>query len=94
MLDSTQGINSNPVNVSEHNVYIGARANNDNNGQEGFFNGEIDNLRIYSSALSSGEIFYLAGGSPVDLNDDMKIDFKDYALLANQWLDEQLWPEW
>jgi hypothetical protein len=58
-----------------------------------FFDGLIDDLRIYNHAMSSSEIFSLAGGSPIDLNDDMKIDFKDYAVLADQWLDEQLWPE-
>jgi len=27
-----------------------------------------------------------------DLNEDKKVDFKDYAILADVWLDEQLWP--
>lgn len=27
-----------------------------------------------------------------DLNEDKKVDFKDYAILADAWLDEQLWP--
>jgi hypothetical protein len=58
-----------------------------------FWDGLIDDLRIYNHAMSSSEIFSIAGGSPIDLNDDMKIDFKDYAVLANQWLDVQLWPE-
>jgi len=31
-------------------------------------------------------------GQRVDLYEDNKIDFKDYAVLADQWLDEQLWP--
>jgi hypothetical protein len=30
--------------------------------------------------------------SMVDLNDDGVIDFKDYAMLVEQWLVEQLWP--
>jgi len=59
-----------------------------------YFDGLIDDLRLYGRALSSSEIFSLAGGSRADLNDDMKIDFQDYALFADQWLDEQLWPEW
>jgi len=29
-----------------------------------------------------------------DLNADSTVDFKDYAALADRWLDEQLWPEW
>jgi len=31
-------------------------------------------------------------GRRVDLYEDKKIDFKDYAVLADTWLDEQLWP--
>jgi hypothetical protein len=73
------------------------------------FTGQIDDLRIYSRALSQGELASLAGvsegatlhrplppllstGAVVDLDGDEKIDFKDFALLANQWLTEQLWP--
>ena len=29
---------------------------------------------------------------PADLNEDKRVDFKDYAILADEWLDEQLWP--
>ena len=73
------------------------------------FYGAIDELRVYSRALSHGEVASLAGytagtvlSQPVsallstlsdtDLNDDDVIDFKDFALLANTWLDEVLWP--
>ena len=71
------------------NVMMGKRGDREN-----YFPGSVDDVRIYNYALSSSEVFYLAGGSPVDLNDDMKIDFKDYAAFAEQWLEEQLWPEW
>jgi hypothetical protein len=27
-----------------------------------------------------------------DLNSDSTVNFNDYAVLAGQWLDEQLWP--
>jgi hypothetical protein len=70
-------------------VHIGKREDNTN-----FFPGSVDDVRIYDYALSSSEIFSLAGGSPLDLNGDMKINFKDYAMLVDQWLEEQLWPEW
>jgi hypothetical protein len=63
-LDSTAGINSNPVNACDHNVYIGARANGDNSGPESFFDGAIDDLRIYNYALSEGEARYLADADP------------------------------
>jgi len=29
---------------------------------------------------------------PADLNEDRKIDFKDFAKLAGSWLEEQIWP--
>ncbi|MHC4558939.1 MAG: hypothetical protein ACYTFW_15420, partial [Planctomycetota bacterium] len=29
-----------------------------------------------------------------DLNTDSTVNFKDYAVWADQWLDEQLWPQW
>ena len=33
--------------------------------------------------------------SRVDFNDDLIINFKDFAVLAGEWLDEgQVWPEW
>jgi hypothetical protein len=37
---------------------------------------------------------WLAGGSDLaaDLNADSTVDFRDYAVLADQWLDEQPWP--
>jgi hypothetical protein len=37
----------------------------------------------------------LAGGAPfksTDINGDGQVNFKDYAILANQWLEEELWP--
>jgi hypothetical protein len=70
------------------NVMMGKRGDREN-----YFPGSVDDVRIYAYALSSSEIISLAGGSPLDLDGDMKIDFKDYALLVDQWLQEQLWPE-
>ena len=67
------------------------------------FNGKIDDVRIYSKALTQDEILYLAQGPGLtyvplaswraDADGDDKVDFKDYAILANNWLDEFLWPE-
>ena len=59
ILESTQGINSNPVNACDHKVYIGARANGDNTGPESFFDGMIDELRIYNYALTWGQVMSL-----------------------------------
>jgi hypothetical protein len=59
--------------------------------------GKIDDVRIYSRALSGAEIAWLAGYTsplsiPADLHQDSKINFKDFAVLADSWLDELLWP--
>jgi len=73
------------------------------------FTGQIDDLRVYSRALSQGELASLAGVSEgatlhqplpplqtttadIDLDDNERIDFTDFAALADQWLSEQLWP--
>ena len=62
-----------------------------------WMNGWIDEVRIYNKALSDAQIGWLAGRTsafwvPEDLYQDGKIDFKDFAVLAESWLDEQLWP--
>jgi hypothetical protein len=73
------------------------------------FNGALDEVRIYNRALSQAEIAYLITGgaatltvpipSPADLYDGepegpRAVNFKDFAILADQWLERQLWPEW
>jgi len=62
----------------------------------------IDDFGIYDYALSQAEIAYAATNGtgifdlplllPADLNSDNRIDFKDFALLADNWLENQLWP--
>ena len=71
-------------------------------GWYGGYDGLIDDFRIYSYALSQPEIAYIATNgtgifeqslmSPADVFSDEQIDFKDFAVLANRWLDKQLWP--
>ena len=72
------------------------------------FDGLIDDLRLYNRALSQAEVASLAGRSgaftqplhlllrpqdpAIDMSDDGRIDFKDYAILTDMWLDELLWP--
>ncbi|OHB66102.1 MAG: hypothetical protein A2Y77_03215 [Planctomycetes bacterium RBG_13_62_9] len=47
--------------ATTHNTYIGARAISANTGQEAFFTGMLDDVRIYNRALSEAEARYLAG---------------------------------
>ena len=92
-------------------IGVGSEATvfNRDTGPEQYFDGDLDDVRIYSRALSHAEIANLAGvpagetlnqrlltilstASDTDLHDDETINLKDYALLADTWLDEQLWP--
>jgi len=67
--------------------------------------GKMDEYRFYDYALSHEEIAYLALGSegsltqpmqpvlsPIDPVADGIINLKDFAELAQLWLEEQLWP--
>jgi len=52
--------------------------------------------------LSEAEVAYLASdgtgrlpwdlGLTADLDDSWTVDFGDFAILADAWLDSQLWP--
>lgn len=65
-------------------------------GWYGRYDGALDDFRIYDYALSATEIAYVATrgtgvlpeppNSPADLNADGIVDFRDFALLAAQWL--------
>jgi hypothetical protein len=66
-------------------------------GYSEWMNGLIDEVRIYNRALSAAEIAWLAGYTslvsiPADLQRDNVINFKDFAKLADSWLEEILWP--
>ena len=52
------------IGATTHNTYIGARANNGNTGQENYFTGMLDEVRIYSRALSAGNVVFLADPNP------------------------------
>jgi hypothetical protein len=71
-----------------------------------YFDGMLDDLQIYDYALSNGEILGLAGTgdlyvpltSPANISDDepinsKKVNFRDFAVLADDWLKELVWPE-
>jgi len=74
---------------------------------EKFYSGLIDDLRIYNYALPDAEAGYLAtkGASGLyfplvsvanlydqEPQNQKKVNFKDLAVLADQWLVQQLWP--
>lgn len=74
-------------------------------GDSGYYKGKLDEFRIYDYALPHAEILYLAAGrggelyqplqpvlSPFDPYKDGKISFRDFAVMAEKWLKESLWP--
>ncbi|MCK4293474.1 MAG: LamG domain-containing protein, partial [Planctomycetes bacterium] len=71
----------------------------------GFLEGLMDEVRIYSYALSAEEVVWTMGVvnvyteliSPANLSDnepvnEKKVNFLDYAMLMQRWLDEDLFP--
>jgi len=69
------------------------------------YDGAIDDVYVYDYALSQGEIASVMGESsvyqritsPAELYDSeaqnfRRVNFKDYAIFADSWLEEQLWP--
>ena len=62
--------------------------------------GSIDDVRIYNYALSQAEVAGMTGikslfvelESPAELIADDIVNYKDFAVLAEQWLKEVLWP--
>jgi hypothetical protein len=61
VLDNDAGINTNPIRWSGHYLYIGARANRNNQGPERFFKGQIDDVRLHQYALTYGMVREMAG---------------------------------
>ena len=61
------------------------------------FSGLIDEVQVYKTVLSAGQVAWVAGYTsplsiPADLRQDNVINFKDFAVLADSWLEEVLWP--
>jgi len=61
------------------------------------YTGLLDEFRIYKRALAEAEVAWLAGRTapfsiPADMHQDGVINFKDFADLADSWLEELLWP--
>ena len=66
------------------------------------FAGVVDDVRIYGRTLSAGEVMYIAGLSGshylpleswrTDIDGDDDVDLKDFAKMADYWLEEILFP--
>jgi hypothetical protein len=93
--------------TSQHNAYVGVITNYVNSSLYKSFNGLIDDVRVYSRALSPAEVAYLAAKgaselyipliSPAELYSSeppksRKVDLRDYAILADTWLEDLFWP--
>src|SRR5262249_27961701 len=57
------GVNVN-VTSSGQNLIIGTARNNANNAYSAFFNGSLDDVRVYNRALSMAEVQALAASAP------------------------------
>jgi hypothetical protein len=91
------------IETRTHNLYMGE--NSESTGR--FYAGAMDEVRIYSRALSQDEVAWLAEKTTpftqplsglltnpaVNLNNDGRIDIRDYAILASKWLETLLWPQ-
>jgi hypothetical protein len=98
--------NTGDINSPNEPLIIGGKVEDVNENDytytvEGFYTGELDDLRIYDKALTLGEVVYLAlegGATPdelkyrADLNLDNVVDLEDYAILSDKWLETILWP--
>jgi len=82
-----------------------SRIGADLDGTSSYYKGKLDDLQIYDYALSHAQVLYLALGSgselyqpiqpvlsPVDPYEDGQINFRDFAVLAEVWLEQQRWP--
>jgi Concanavalin A-like lectin/glucanases superfamily len=85
-----------------HSLISGISSFEIGSGWYGGYDGLIDDFRIYDYALSQPEIAYIATNGtgifdlplliPADLNNDNQVDFSDFAYLAKNWLENDLWP--
>jgi regulation of enolase protein 1 (concanavalin A-like superfamily) len=91
----------NPNNETDHLTF------GKHSGLAQYFNGTIDDVRIYSRVLSHDEIASLAGRTTftqplyplltpqnpaINMYEDGAIDLRDYSVLADMWLEDLLWP--
>jgi len=93
--------------TTQTNAYVGVIVDNRDGTLFKYFTGEIDDVRIYDYALSDTDLLSAAGltelyhpvTSPANVSDDepvnsKRVNFKDFALLADEWLQQLIWPAW
>ncbi len=88
--------------IGANSPILGITAFEIGSGWYGGYDGLIDDFQIYDYVLTQPEIVHAATNgtgifdlplsSPVDLNSDNQIDFKDFCIFADNWLDKNLWP--
>ena len=93
LYDSRTGTDSPITNITSFEI---------GSGWYGRYDGLLDDFRIYDYALSPAEVAWVATNStgtiedpapaPADLDASGRIDFRDFALLAAQWLEDTRWP--
>jgi len=86
------GSDSSRILNTPNNVHMGKRDDNEN-----YWPGRVDEVYIYNRVLSGPEIGWLAGyrsafSVTADLHQDGVINFKDFAVLADSWLEQIMWP--
>jgi hypothetical protein len=96
------------ANKTDAGMTIGNNNSDSWPGCPGVFNGDMDDIRIYNLALSAAQIAYLADTTPDDgelhsvlsqvelfeagMQSTLVVNFADFAVLADRWLDQELWP--
>ena len=91
--------------TTQHNAYVGAITDNRDGTIFKYFIGLIDDVQIYDYALSDTDILSVAGStelyfpltSPANVSDDepvnsKSVNFRDFAVLADEWLQQLVWP--
>jgi hypothetical protein len=99
--DSNDSVGSFTISQDPNGLAIGNRSD----ANDRAFHGKIDDVRVYATALSEVEIAHLAtqGTGYVPLQSlanlydnesagNKAVNFRDYAVIMNAWLEEKLWP--
>ncbi|MHC4646266.1 MAG: LamG domain-containing protein [Planctomycetota bacterium] len=106
ILESEDNSSGNPM-ATPGLLYLGVSADRAPENPDGLhdgFTGNIDDFRIYSYALSYGQVVSLAEQALIydavdseanvyEPGEEEIIDFKDFAVITDSWLEEILWPE-